>query len=142
MAQLLARHSDYKTTERYTHLALHDKGSAAAKLSPLLPQKKPEREELRATGTLDHRPAESSETGQEKKVLSHACHGIGTRGHFGAQSGTDEKEVKAEPATLKIAENPEKTGENERMGRDSNPRWTCAQSSFQDCRLSPLGHPS
>jgi hypothetical protein len=29
-----------------------------------------------------------------------------------------------------------------RMGRDSNPRWTYAQSSFQDCRLRPLGHPS
>ena len=29
-----------------------------------------------------------------------------------------------------------------RMGRDSNPRWTRAHSSFQDCRLRPLGHPS
>ena len=28
------------------------------------------------------------------------------------------------------------------MGRDSNPRWTHAHSSFQDCRLRPLGHPS
>jgi hypothetical protein len=28
------------------------------------------------------------------------------------------------------------------MGRDSNPRWADAQSSFQDCRLRPLGHPS
>ena len=32
--------------------------------------------------------------------------------------------------------------QHQRMGRDSNPRWTCAQSSFQDCRLRPLGHPS
>ena len=30
----------------------------------------------------------------------------------------------------------------QRMGRDSNPRRTCALSSFQDCRLRPLGHPS
>gem|GEM_PF-5295268 len=28
------------------------------------------------------------------------------------------------------------------MGRDSNPRCTNAHSSFQDCRLRPLGHPS
>ena len=31
---------------------------------------------------------------------------------------------------------------NKRMGRDSNPRCSCPHSSFQDCRLSPLGHPS
>ena len=30
----------------------------------------------------------------------------------------------------------------QRMGRDSNPRCTHAHSSFQDCRLRPLGHPS
>ena len=29
-----------------------------------------------------------------------------------------------------------------RMGEDSNPRRTQALSSFQDCRLRPLGHPS
>ena len=28
------------------------------------------------------------------------------------------------------------------MERDSNPRYACAYSSFQDCRLRPLGHPS
>ena len=28
------------------------------------------------------------------------------------------------------------------MGRDSNPRCSFPHSSFQDCRLSPLGHPS
>ena len=28
------------------------------------------------------------------------------------------------------------------MGRDSNPRYPIGYSSFQDCRLSPLGHPS
>lgn len=28
------------------------------------------------------------------------------------------------------------------MGRDSNPRSPCELSSFQDCRLRPLGHPS
>ncbi len=28
------------------------------------------------------------------------------------------------------------------MGRDSNPRGTCAPSSFQDCRIRPLCHPS
>ena len=32
--------------------------------------------------------------------------------------------------------------QKKRMGRDSNPRSTLALSSFQDCRLSPLGHPS
>lgn len=30
----------------------------------------------------------------------------------------------------------------ERMGRDSNPRYPNGYSSFQDCRLRPLGHPS
>jgi integrase len=30
----------------------------------------------------------------------------------------------------------------QRMGRDSNPWWTFAHYSFQDCRLKPLGHPS
>ena len=30
----------------------------------------------------------------------------------------------------------------ERMGRDSNPRYGFPYSSFQDCRLRPLGHPS
>ena len=49
MAQLLARHSDYRTTERYTHLQLHDKGLAAAQLPPLLPSARSE--VLRATGT-------------------------------------------------------------------------------------------
>ena len=34
------------------------------------------------------------------------------------------------------------TGCVKRMGRDSNPRRTLALSSFQDCRLRPLGHPS
>ena len=29
-----------------------------------------------------------------------------------------------------------------RMGRDSNPRYGFPYSSFQDCRLRPLGHPS
>ena len=32
--------------------------------------------------------------------------------------------------------------EMKRMGRDSNPRYGHPYSSFQDCRLSPLGHPS
>lgn len=31
---------------------------------------------------------------------------------------------------------------SKRMGRDSNPRYGFPYSSFQDCRLSPLGHPS
>ncbi len=31
---------------------------------------------------------------------------------------------------------------SQRMGRDSNPRWTLAHSGFQDRRLRPLGHPS
>lgn len=31
---------------------------------------------------------------------------------------------------------------DKRMGRDSNPWWTFAHYSFQDCRLRPLGHPS
>ena len=30
----------------------------------------------------------------------------------------------------------------QRMGRDSNPRYSCPYCSFQDCRLSPLGHSS
>lgn len=28
----------------------------------------------------------------------------------------------------------------ERKGRDSNPRWSCPHTSFQDWRLKPLGH--
>ncbi len=32
--------------------------------------------------------------------------------------------------------------EKERMGEDSNPRWTFAHCGFQDRRLRPLGHPS
>ena len=29
-----------------------------------------------------------------------------------------------------------------RMGRDSNPRWSCPHSGFQDRRIRPLCHPS
>ena len=29
-----------------------------------------------------------------------------------------------------------------RMGRDSNPRWTCAHAGFQDRCIQPLCHPS
>ncbi|MHC4402075.1 MAG: tyrosine-type recombinase/integrase, partial [Planctomycetota bacterium] len=55
MAQLLARHRDYKTTERYTHLELHDTGAAAAQLPPLLPETDRDAVQFRATGTDDER---------------------------------------------------------------------------------------
>ena len=33
-------------------------------------------------------------------------------------------------------------GNRWRMGRDSNPRWTCAHAGFQDRCIQPLCHPS
>jgi hypothetical protein len=44
--------------------------------------------------------------------------------------------------TPKRARIPKKTWCYQRMGRDSNPRWTFAHAGFQDRCLKPLGHPS
>ena len=99
MAQLLARHSDYKTTERYTHLQLHDTGSAAAQLPPLLPEKKGDSEELRATGTHD------------KKPLTRWGRGILPTLRNSAKTCTNDQTEEEPPDVVKMPGNPAKTRE-------------------------------
>ena len=108
MAQLLGRHSDYKTTQRYTHIGLSDIGSAAAQLPPLLPDKQHDRAEFRATGTEDLEP-------RQPVSLSHPCHGIRTGTHSDAQIRTIEGSDKETARVLEVSQNPGKTRGKRRL---------------------------
>ena len=100
MAQLLARHKDYRTTRGYTHLGVHDTGAAAAQLPPLLPSKKRGAAALRATGT-EGKHAKRTE-GESQKGVPHGCQENVPDVQSHAQPCTTEEDEETEPAALQL----------------------------------------
>jgi len=118
MAQALARHSDSRLTDRYTHLGLHDTGAAAAQLPPLLATSKTE--SAQATGTDGRLDNPQSAPVQAQEPLRQPCQNLGTKGHLEAQAGTQEGgrlRVVGAKKTLETREKRGKRGKNaERTG--------------------------
>ncbi len=132
MAQALARHSDSKLTDRYTHLELHDTGSAAAQLPPLLPDK-PSPQELRATGTCDDRPPKASS--EVSVSLTQPCHRREATGDSERQAETKDhpkKPIDESPQVLSLQAQSVATQAD---GEGFEPPWQFPAKQFS--RLPP-----
>ena len=128
VAQQLARHSTITLTmDRYTHTVLSDLNNAIEVLPDLA-----QPVVRRATGT-DGRPKNGAPSGA--LLGSDSCNPM-------RPGAVKEPSASAEGKSEKPLENKAKASRSKRMGRDSNPRAPHDASSFQDCRLRPLGHPS
>ncbi len=125
MAQALARHSDGKLTDRYTHLERDDTGAAAAQLPPLLPIDPGQSEGQAATGSDVPGP----------KRLSPACHGSRPRVPFDAQpfTATPRENPKGEEAQTLTPQG--KTPENKADGEGFEPPVQFPTQQFS--RLPP-----
>ena len=133
VAQLLARHSSITLTmDRYTHSMWEQLGDALERLPDLSTH---DSQTSRATGTAGANVAPDSVAFCVAQMGTESVNSV----RSGAMNGHHEA---ATGLGVKPLELSEKADETKRMGRDSNPRMPSDISSFQDCRLRPLGHPS
>ena len=103
----------------------------------------PHKEKCRQCGAASQDAASAASKRNRAEARSCAARNVGKdvrtyAAHCPQIVGRSHRERRRRPPPEKARE----TALNQRMGRDSNPRWTLAHSGFQDRRLRPLGHPS
>ncbi len=132
VAQQLARHSTITLTmDRYSHVEAGELSGAIANL----PDLSAARESQQATGTDGRNTVDPCLADCLAFSDAESRHSV----PFSAEQAIVDSLASNVESARENADSPE---EKERMGRDSNPRWSFPHSGFQDHRLRPLGHPS